>query len=441
MNSVRKLCSLAIVLSASLAAAQPVRFDDVVDQLDRVSIRARRAGGTCRSPVSERIVELADRLDEQRVRPRGLSRVMDDLSDLHALASYQGCPDAVLDGILVTMDLVSDTRATNYSPERRNDDDDFAVAKLSALQASLDDQSVKISVPSLTLRGIKGQAFNLVFRVRSADGPWSELERTQKWSVPADPFVWQNAWTFTVLRSKLTTLDTARGRFIARVSVADDKGRELGYREVRFAITSAPQPTQLVAVDCGAGPELGCSMTRNGLVAIDRQTFQTSLAIVTAEKNDKKRLKLALTAFATSALTAAQLAVLLDQLPDDKARFDAASAFMNRVINPADAVAYGTRFKSLDVRAKYASLVQLQLNPNAQPRSWRVKGEMDRRAFTFEAKTQDEIRGKCKAWKEGDISTQGFIMRLAIDGGRVRSDMLNTAEACDAVTAAATPLY
>ena len=63
------------------------------------------------------------------------------------------------------------------------------------------------------------------------------------------------------------------------------------------------------------------------------------------------------------------------------------------------------------------------------------------RALTFEGRDPDDVRAKCRKWKEADISTQGFIMRLAIDGGRVRTDMLNTAEACDAVADAATPLY
>ena len=81
------------------------------------------------------------------------------------------------------------------------------------------------------------------------------------------------------------------------------------------------------------------------------------------------------------------------------------------------------------------------MNPNATPRAFRVEGEMDGRRFTFEEATRDAVNAKCRTWKEADIKTQGFIMRLAITGGRVRSDMLNTDKACNAVTEAATPLY
>lgn len=431
--------SVFAVFVSGLAVAQQARFDDVVDQLDRVSIRARRAGGACRASVMDRVVDLADRLDAQRGQARGLPRVLDELSDLHALASARSCPDDVLDGLLVTMDLLNDVRATSWSADRR--DDDFAVARLARLQVTVDPQQARLSLPELTLRGLKSTAFNLVLRVRAADGPWSELERTQRWSVPSDPFVWQSAWTFTVPRQKLAALDTSGGRFIARVSVLDDQNRELGYREAHLSLGAPPPPTQPVAQDCGAGLDLGCSLARGGVFPVDRATFTAALATVVAEKNPKKRVKAATTAFASTTLSAAQCALVLDQVPDDQARLELAGTLLGRVVNPGDLAGYATRFKSVDHRTKFNSLVQLQLNPNAQPKSWRVKGEMDRRAFTFEGRDPDDVRAKCRKWKEADISTQGFIMRLAIDGGRVRTDMLNTAEACDAVADAATPLY
>lgn len=419
------------LVPALALAQQAVRFDDIVDQLDRVSIRARRAGGTCREQVSGRIVELADRLDAQRSsRPRGLSRVMDDVSELHAEASYQRCPDDVLDGLLVTIDLVSDARGAMFADRR---DEDAAVAQLAPLQVQLD-QGVRVAVRELTLRGIKGQAFSLVLRVRTADGPWSELERTQRWSVPADPFVWRNAWAFSVPAQKLPA---GEGRFIARVSVVDDQQRELGYREARFSVGAAAAPT---ARDCGTGVDLGCTQSRGGVFAIERPAFTAALAQVGAEKNDQKRVKVAKSAFSTAFLTAAQLTLVLDLFPEKEA-LEVATMLLGRVVNPGDAAVYAARFQSVELRTRFQNLVKLQVNPNLQPRAYRVEGQMDRRSFTFEGPTRDAINDQCRRWKDGDITTQGFIMRLSISGGRTRSDMLNTDGACGAVAGAATPLY
>lgn len=427
---------VATMQAASAQAAPRARLSDVVEQVDRVSIRARRAGGACRQSVSEKLMDLGDRLDAQRAgRPR-LGRTLDELSDLHAEADFHGCPDEVLDGLLAAMDLVSDARAVQL--DDRRPEDERAVAWLARLQVTVGDQQVKVKLPELTLRGLKGQAFHLGARFRSANGPWSQLDRTPRWSVPADPFVWKDASVHVFARPALAAADVAGGRFIARVSVFDDQEQELGYREVRFRLGGPPVAA---GRDCGTGADLGCSQARGGVFPIEREGFMAALASFSRERNEQRRVKVAEGALATAFLTAAQLALVLEQFSNDKLRLDVARLFLGRVVNPADATVLASRFTSPDARARFAELVQAQIDPDARPRAWRVQGEMDFRAFSFEAATRDELGAKCRKWKEDDIRTQGFIMRLAITGGRTRRDLLNTEGACAAVVEGATPLF
>ncbi len=457
-----------VVFTALGAFAQPARpkLDDAVALLDAASIKARRSGGDCRTAVYEPLVDLADRLEGQRgaIRVRWLARLNDELSDLQSTASWSQCPEEVLSGLARASDLLEDVRFDRFADRQRGDDEDNAVARLMPLQVVVNDRTpmnqpaVRVNLPQLTLRGLKGQTFQLGVRVRSVHGPWSDFEATQKWSVPADPFTWKNAFTHFLPYASLAARDAAGGRFIVRVSVLDGQGRELGFREARFTVAlpaavavapmpggPPPPPGALPAVmpmrDCGTGADLGCTMTREGAFPVERAGFIAIIETLKREGKEGTRAKSAAPTVGASYLTAAQFTAVLDLFQKPEHRLDVAADLAPRVVNLQDAQTYSSRFTSPEHRARYAEVLRAVLNPNATPRAWRVEGEMDHTGFSFEAPTREGIRAKCRTWKEADIRLQGFIMRLAIKGGPTRTDMMNTDKACNAVTDGAAPLY
>lgn len=313
----------------------------------------------------------------------------------------------------------------------------MAAAQLAPLTVNVNDTfegepAVRVSVPELTLKKLKGKTFYFGACFRSVQGGWSEWVTTQQWSVPADPFKWKSAFSHLFRASRLVEDDFANGAFIARVSVFDGTGRELASREAPFQLGSVR--------DCGTGQDLGCSQTRDGVFALDRASYLGLIDTLRAEKNEKKRVKKFGNVVASVYLTAAQFTSLLDLFPGDGPRFEAATAGARRVVNLNDAASYAGRFKAPDLREKYGSLLR-SLAPDAQPRAWRVEGDIDHVGFTFEEPTREAVYEKCVAWKEGNIRIQGFVTRVAIKGGATRTDMLRTDAACNAVKDGAAAVY
>lgn len=119
-------------------------------------------------------------------------------------------------------------------------------AQLAALKVKVGDvydgePAVRVTLPKLVLRGLKGQVFMLGATFRSEQGDWTPWVVTPAWTVPADPFTWKNAFTHFLRQSSLAEEDFADGAFIVRVAAFDAQGRELGFKEARFRLSA---PTQ-----------------------------------------------------------------------------------------------------------------------------------------------------------------------------------------------------
>lgn len=119
-------------------------------------------------------------------------------------------------------------------------------AQLAALQVKLGEvydgePAVRVTLPKLVLRGLKGQVFSLGATFRSEEGDWTPWVLTPAWTVPADPFTWKNALTHFLRMSALAEEDFANGAFIVRVAVFDAQGRELGFKEARFQLKASTQ--------------------------------------------------------------------------------------------------------------------------------------------------------------------------------------------------------
>lgn len=404
MRTPFRIVALLALTLAPLAQAQQHRrpLKRAVEALDDAASRARRAGPQCKQAVFDRLDHLADDVDDLKRdgRPRDVLRVKADVANVSQQASWANCPDGVVDAIHRAEDFLDearglmagdrrddrDDRREERRDDRRDDRDDrrddgngpSGFAQLNPLQVQVNsnfegDPAVRVQVPELQLRNMRGQNFYLGARFRSFQGHWSEWVTTQQWSVPTDPFVWRNPFTHFFRYSTLAEDDFSDGRFVARVALFDAAGRELAFREVTFT-ARLPQfppvpPVAPVARDCGTGPDVGCNQLRDGRYPMDGATFNGLLRSLQVNTNEPMRAQTAGTMFQGNYVTAIQFGMVLDLFNSEVLRMQVAQQGVVRLVNPQHALGYADKFNSNLYRTQYTQLISQQLGraPVVQP--------------------------------------------------------------------------
>lgn len=385
----KSLALVALTLSPVASYAQnrkPQRQaeDAVGDALKQSS----RASPSCRSTMQPRLEALL-----REVRGLGndadaweVQRVERSVASAAASAGFANCPDGVLSALYRADDALNDVRRARWNDNgpRGGDDERSRFGDLKALQVDANsrydgERAVRVTVPELTLRNMRGQNFYLGARFKSLQGNWSEWTTTQSWSVPSDPFVWRNAFTHYFRASTLAEDDFANGRFVAQVSVFDARGRAIVTRDVQFRV-NLPQlpsrpppglpppglPPQGMQRDCGTGADVGCNLTRDGRLPMDAVTwagFQRSLQTA----NELTRQQIAENIFAGNYVTALQYGVVLDMFRNDLTRMRVAEAGAVRLVNPQHALGYSTKFSNTIHQRDYVQLISSQQPGLQQP--------------------------------------------------------------------------
>lgn len=400
MRTLIRSFALAALTASTLASAQgqsnrPIKR--AVEALDDAARQARRSNNQCKNAVYDQLDRLADQVDELKRdgRPRDVARLKFEVSNLGSTASWSGCPDSVVQGIHRAEDYLDDARnamigdrRNDRRDDRRDDDDDddnrWQQASMNPLQVQVrsnfeGEAAVKVSVPELTLRNLRGQRFYLGARFRSFQGHWSEWVTTSQWTVPSDPFVWKNAFTHFFRYSTLAEDDFSNGKFVARVSVFDQGGRELAFREVSFTVPRLPQlppvqPAPPVVVqppvqqrDCGTGPDVGCTMMRDGRWAMDAPTFNGFMRSMQGNTSELMRGQTSQTMFANNYVTAVQFGMVLDLFQSEMMKMQVAQNGAPRVVNPQHAIGYADKFGSNMYRTNYTNLMAAQVQRQGRP--------------------------------------------------------------------------
>lgn len=385
------LIALIILTLASVAAAQQYKrpVKKAAEALQDAAKQSRRGGPQCKQAVYEQLDELADQVEDLKKngRPRDAARLKFEVANIGSTASWSGCPDGVIQSIHRAEDFLDEARTSMFDDrrdDRRDDDDDdddnrFQLAQMGPLQvqpgSNFDGEpAVKVILPELTLRNLRGQRFYLGARYRSFGGHWSEWVTTQQWSVPADPFIWKNPFSHFFRYSTLAEDDFSNGRFVARVSVFDASGRELTFREVSFTANRLPQlpppPVQqppMQVRDCGTGPDVGCSMVRDGRSAMDAVTFQGFMRSLQSNTSEMMRGQTVQTMFNTNSVTAVQFGLVLDLFQSEMYKLQVAQQGAPRVVNPQHAIGYADKFGSNMFRTQYTQLMAQQQGGQQPP--------------------------------------------------------------------------
>ncbi len=375
-------CALA-PLSAAAQNRRPLKQAE--DAMNEASRQVRRAGPQCRNVLESRIDGLL-----REVRALGndadaweVQRVERNVASVASSAGFANCPDGVLASLYRAGESLDDVRTSRWNQrpdDRRNDQDDersrFGEMKPLQVQANAQfdgEPAVRVTIPEITLRNMRGQQFYVAARFKSLQGNWSEWTATQQWTVPSDPFVWKNAFTHYFRSSTLAEEDFAGGRFVARVSVFDARGREVVSREAQFR-SNLPQlppgpsyPPPLVQQrDCGTGPDLGCTMMRDGRWAMDAATFQGFQRALQANNGDLMRQQTAQTMFTSQYVTAVQFGLVLDMFNSEMSKMQVAQSAARRLVNPQHAIGYAEKFNNSLYQQQYTQLMAAQ-NGVGQP--------------------------------------------------------------------------
>ncbi len=396
MRHLIRTFALAALTLAPLASAQPSRkpLKQAVAALDDASSKARRANPQCRAAVYDAADQLSDQVDalKRDGSARDAAALKNQVANLSSTAGWSNCPDAVVQALHRASDLLDEARVAMWNDrrddrredrgddrrdDRRDDtqpppvDDAWQLASMSPLQVQLNatfenEPAVRVQVPELTLRSMRGQTFYLGARFKSFQGNWSEWITTQRWNVPSDPFVWKNAFNHMIRYSTLAEEDFSDGRFVARVSLFDATGRELTFREVSFRArvpNLPPAPVVVVPVaqrDCGTGHDVGCTMMRDGRAAMDAATFSGFMRSMQSNSSEMMRAQTLQTLFATNYVTAIQFGMMLDLFGSEMIKLQAAQNGAPRVVNPQHAIGYASKFSSDMYRTAYTQFMAQQ---------------------------------------------------------------------------------
>ena len=379
-------CTLA-PLAAHAQNRKPLRQAE--DAVNEALKAAQRSGPSCRTPMQNRLESLA-----REVRALGndadfmeVQRVERLVANAAASAGFASCPEGVMNALYRADDALNDVRTSRWDNNGGgrgrddNDDERSRFGEMKQLQVQTNAQfdgetAVRVSVPELTLRNMRGQNFYVGARFKSLQGNWSEWTTTQTWSVPSDPFVWRNAFTHYFLNSTLAEDDFANGRFIAQVSVFDSRGRAVVTREVQFR-ANVPQlppgpptgpgyPPPMTQRDCGTGPDVGCNMTRDGRLPMDAVTYEGFIRTL-RRSYPQVALQLVQSTMQGNAITAIQFGQVLDAFSNDIVRMQVAQACAPRLVNPQHALPYTTKFGGLGAQRDYTTLISQQMNGQPQP--------------------------------------------------------------------------
>jgi hypothetical protein len=399
---------LTLPLEARADAQYKKPLKNAARALEDAESKADRAGGRCRAAMSDPLDNAAEKVRELRKgdapRGRDVAQVRTEVASYASSASFAGCPWPVLEDIQRAIELLEEVRVALWAERHGGDGDDdrgpgggtndgrqSAFAQLAALKLQTNatfegERAVKLSVPELRLTNMQGRTFYLGARYRSYEGQWSDWVTTSAWTVPSEPFVWKNAFNHFFRYSTLAEDDFSQGRFVARVSVFDQAGTELAFREVVFKVSlpqlppapmgpppppvqPLPPPVQppVVRRDCGTGNDIGCGLPRDGQYAMDAASWNGFLNTLRGTPNEGARQRTCESTFQRAYVTAFQLGMVLDLFPNESTRFIVARFAAPRVVNPQQALAFASKWQNGAIGAQYTQLMTAQLPPGQQP--------------------------------------------------------------------------
>ncbi len=112
--------------------------------------------------------------------------------------------------------------------------------------------------------------------------------------------------------------------------------------------------------DCGTGEDSGCTMKRDGQLAMDAETFRGIMKSLKAVSNELTREDMAEKMFKRNYLTAKQFGLVLDLFENELTRLDVAKNAAPHVVNPQHALGFSSKWDNSLNGEDYVEIMSAQ---------------------------------------------------------------------------------
>ncbi|MCP3139065.1 DUF4476 domain-containing protein [Pyxidicoccus xibeiensis] len=112
--------------------------------------------------------------------------------------------------------------------------------------------------------------------------------------------------------------------------------------------------------DCGTGEDPGCTLRRDGQLAMDAETFRGVLQALKSTGNEITREEMAEKMFKRNYLTAKQFGLVLDLFNNEITRLDVAKTAAPHVVNPQHSLGFASKWNNSISGDEYVELMTAQ---------------------------------------------------------------------------------
>jgi hypothetical protein len=124
-------------------------------------------------------------------------------------------------------------------------------------------------------------------------------------------------------------------------------------------VPSRPPPEPAYR-DCGTDRDPGCTLSRDGKYAMDRDAWRGFYQSLKSQPNEITREEMTEKMLKRNYLTAAQLGLVLDLFPNEITRLEVAKNAANHVVNPQHALGFSSKWHNSIFAGEYTDLISEQ---------------------------------------------------------------------------------
>ncbi len=393
------LLAAVLVLSAP-AFAESIRKNlaQAADRLERAIEDNNRASQMCRNRSEPGLLQAIDQIDLLKPSddPARFDQIAQQLQDISRFAQAN-CPNDYARDIQRALsdlqDAASDARRRRPGAPPPPPVQTGIIFQGAEVQQG-GGQGAIVAIPTVVINGFQNQNVYYAWHWRPENGAWGVWESLPAIAVNSSQFVWNNPYRPLIPYDQLRQVDSANGRFLVHGGIFDMNGRELqgfdlqftaqypappppGWRLSRMNLPPQPAnppppppPGQLPPPppmgnvgqrDCGLGlDDPGCSMTRGGPLPMDRTVFDGFMRSLRATISESARSGMLRDTCRSQFITARQLGAFMDLFIGENNKLDAARNCAPRVVDPMNALGFGTKFLSSSRQREFNALMTSQ---------------------------------------------------------------------------------
>jgi hypothetical protein len=124
-------------------------------------------------------------------------------------------------------------------------------------------------------------------------------------------------------------------------------------------VPSRPPPEPAYR-DCGTDRDPGCTLSRDGKYAMDRDAWRGFYQSLKSQPNEITREEMTEKMLKRNYLTAVQLGLVLDLFPNEITRLEVAKNAANHVVNPQHALGFSSKWHNSIFAGEYTDLISEQ---------------------------------------------------------------------------------